>query len=57
MLNILKGIFAFKMGQSSTRGMARMVGLGRLGMVLGLIGGYRAWKRSRVGTPGMYRTV
>jgi hypothetical protein len=50
MLNILKGIFAFKMGQSTTRGMARMVGLGRLGVVLGLIGGYRAWKRSRVDT-------
>jgi hypothetical protein len=54
MLNILKGIFAFKMGQSATRGTARMIGLGRLGVVLGLIGGYRAWKRSRVGT---YRTV
>lgn len=54
MLNILKGIFAFKMGQSTSRGMARMVGLGRLGVVLGLIGGYRAWKRSR--TPS-YRTA
>jgi hypothetical protein len=55
MLNILKGIFAFKMAQHSTRGMARMVGLGRLGVILGLVGGYRAWKRSRMTTT--YRTV
>ena len=53
MLNFLKGLFVFKMGQSSTKGMARMVGLGRLGMILGLIGGYRAWKRHRMS----YRTV
>lgn len=54
MLNILKSLFVFKMGQSSARGAARVVGLGRLGMILGLIGGYRAWKRHRVTT---YRTV
>ncbi|HYO77751.1 MAG TPA: hypothetical protein VE010_14925 [Thermoanaerobaculia bacterium] len=53
MLNILKGIFAFKMGQSSARGAARMVGLGRLGVILGLIGGYRAYRRHRM----PYRTI
>ncbi len=54
MWNVLKGIFAFKVGQSTAKGTARMIGLGRLGVVLGLIGGYRAWKRSRVAS---YRTV
>jgi len=48
MWNFLKGVFAFKMAQTTTRGAARMVGLGRLGVVLGLIGGYRAWRRHRL---------
>jgi hypothetical protein len=48
MWNVLKGIFAFRMAQSSTRGAARLVGLGRLGVVLGLISGYRAWRRHRL---------
>jgi hypothetical protein len=47
MLNFLKSLFVFRLGQTSARGAARMVGLGRLGLVIGLIGGYRAWKRSR----------
>ena len=55
MLNFLKSLFVFKMGQSSAKGAARMVGLGRLGMIVGLIGGYRAWKRYR--TTNAYRTV
>ena len=55
MLNFLKGLFVFKMGQTTARSTARMVGLGRLGMILGLIGGYRAWKRHRATTA--YRTV
>ena len=48
MWNVLKGIFALRMAQSSTRGAARLIGLGRLGVVLGLISGYRAWRRHRV---------
>lgn len=47
MLNFIKQMFMFRMGQQSAKGMARMVGLGRLGVVIGLIGGYRAWRRSR----------
>lgn len=47
MLNFLKQLFVFRLGQKSARGAARMVGLGRLGLVIGLIGGYRAWKRQR----------
>lgn len=47
MLNFLKQVFMFRVGQKTTRGAARMVGLGRLGVVLGLIGGWRAMKRQR----------
>jgi hypothetical protein len=47
MLNFLKSLFVFRLGQTSARGAARMVGLGRLGLVIGLIGGYRALKRHR----------
>ena len=47
MLNFLKKLFVFRLGQTSARGAARMVGLGRLGMIIGLIGGYRALKRHR----------
>lgn len=47
MLNFLKSLFVFRVGQSSARGMARMVGLGRLGLVIGLIGGWRALRRHR----------
>jgi hypothetical protein len=47
MLNFLKSLFVFRLGQTSARGAARMVGLGRLGLVIGLVGGYRALKRHR----------
>lgn len=47
MLNFLKSLFAFRVGQTTARGAARMVGLGRLGMLIGLYGGYRALKRHR----------
>jgi hypothetical protein len=47
MWNFLKSLFVFRMGQNTARGTARMVGLGRLGVVIGLIGGYRAWRRYR----------
>ena len=47
MLNFLKQLFVFRVGQTSARGAARMVGLGRLGLIIGLIGGYRALKRHR----------
>lgn len=47
MWNIIKQIFLFRVAQNSTRGMARMVGLGRLGLVLGVLGGLRAVMRQR----------
>ncbi len=47
MLNFLKSLFVFRVGQTSARGAARMVGLGRLGLIVGLIGGWRALRRHR----------
>ena len=47
MLNFLKSLFVFRLGQTSARGAARMVGLGRLGLLIGLVGGWRALKRHR----------
>ena len=47
MLNFLKSLLVFRLGQKSARGAARLLGLGRLGMVIGLVGGWRAMKRQR----------
>lgn len=46
MWNFIKQIFMFRLAQSSTRSMARAVGLGRFGLVLGLIAGVRALRRT-----------
>jgi hypothetical protein len=47
MLRMIRQLLAFRVGQTSAKTAARLVGLGRLGMVIGLIGGYRALKRYR----------
>lgn len=47
MLNFLKSLLVFRLGQTSARGTARMLGFGRLGLIVGLIGGWRAYKRHR----------
>ena len=47
MLSFLRKLLVFRLGQTSARGAARMVGLGRLGLVIGLIGGLRALRRQR----------
>jgi hypothetical protein len=47
MLNFLKGLLVFRLGQTSARGAARLVGLRKLGLVIGLIGGWRALKQHR----------
>jgi hypothetical protein len=47
MLNFLKRLLVFRLGQKSARGAARLLGFGRLGMVIGLVGGWRAMKRQR----------
>jgi len=47
MWNFLKSLLVFRVGQKTARGTARMVGLGRLGMLIGLIGGWRALRNHR----------
>jgi hypothetical protein len=47
MWSFLKSLLMFRVGQKSARGAARMVGLGRLGMLIGLIGGWRAMRGQR----------
>ena len=45
MLNFLKRLIAFRLGQTAARGTARFFGFGRLAMIAGIIGGLRAWRR------------
>jgi hypothetical protein len=45
MLNFIKRLIAFRLGQTSARGAARMLGFGRLAMIAGLIGGLKAMRR------------
>jgi len=48
MWNFIKNVFMFRVGQKTYRGVARGVGLGRLAMIAGLIGGYRYMRRNMV---------
>jgi hypothetical protein len=47
MWNFIKSVFFFRVGQSSSRSMARAVGLGRMATVAGLVGGYRYMRRNQ----------
>ena len=47
MLNFLKQLLVFRLGQKSAKGTARLLGFGKLGLLIGLVGGYRAVKRHR----------
>jgi len=47
MLRFLKSLLVFRLGQKSSKGAAHLLGFGRMGMVIGLIGGWRAMKRHR----------
>ena len=47
MLSFLRKFLVFRLGQTSARGAARMLGFGRLGLLIGIIGGLRAIKRHR----------
>jgi hypothetical protein len=47
MWNFIKQLLVFRVGQKSARGAARLIGFGKLGLVVGLIGGWRALKRHR----------
>lgn len=51
MWNFIKQLLVFRLGQRGARGIARTIGFGKLGMVIGLVGGYRAWKRHRLAYP------
>ena len=45
MWNFLKKLLVFRMGQTAARGTARMLGFGKLGLIIGLIGGWRSLRR------------
>jgi len=45
MLHFLKKLLMFRVGQKTTRGVARSIGLGKLAPVAGLVGGYKYMRR------------
>lgn len=45
MLNFIKRLIAFRIGQTSAKGAARMLGFKRLAAIAGLIGGVKAYRR------------
>jgi hypothetical protein len=47
MWRTLKKLLLFRLGQKTTRGAARVLGFGKLGLILGLIGGWRTMRRHR----------
>jgi len=47
MWRFLKQLLVFRLGQKSAKGTARLLGFKRLGLLIGLIGGYRAVRRHR----------
>jgi len=47
MWNLIKNLVRFRVGQKSTRGAAKLLGFGKLGLILGVIGGLRALRHSR----------
>ena len=47
MWRFIKQLLVFRMGQKSARGAARMLGFSKLGIIIGLIGGWRATRRQR----------
>ncbi len=47
MWRMLKQLLRFRMGQKTAKGAAHMLGFGKLGLVIGLLGGWRAMRRHR----------
>jgi len=45
MLHFLKKLLLFRVGQKTTRGVARSIGLGKIAMIIGLIGGYKHMRK------------
>lgn len=44
MWNFIKKLVRFRVGQKSARGAARLLGFGKLGLILGVVGGLRAMR-------------
>jgi len=47
MLRFLKKLLLFRMGQKTARGAARVLGYGKLRLIIGLIGGWRMMRQHR----------
>ena len=47
MWRFLKKLLVFRIGQKTTKSAARLMGYGRLSLIVGLIGGWRAMRRHR----------
>jgi hypothetical protein len=45
MLNFLRKLLMFRVGQKTTRGFARTIGLGWIAQLVGLVGGYKNMRR------------
>jgi hypothetical protein len=45
MLHFLKKLLMFRLGQKTTRGVARSIGFGKIATIVGLIGGYKYMRR------------
>ena len=45
MLHFLKKLLMFRVGQKTTRSVARAIGLGKIATIVGLIGGYKHMRK------------
>ena len=45
MWRLIRSLLMFRVGQKASRGAARMLGLRKLSMIIGLIGGYRQMRK------------
>ena len=47
MWRFIKKLLLFRLGQKTSRGAARLMGFGKLRLIIGLIGGWRTMRRHR----------
>ena len=47
MLNFIKRLIAFRLGQTSAKGAARLLGFKRIAAIAGLVGGVKAYRKHR----------
>lgn len=45
MLNFIKRLIAFRIGQTSAKGAAKLLGFGKLAPIAGLVGGVKAYRK------------